>query len=342
VRKIYWWYGVENLELTEIRRRLVENRVAQKGHSGQIKMPWHKNVLYGMLKGTHYYGEVTVHAAGQTWKVDCPAIIEKWVWDKVQERIKASKSYPMRHYTEAHLMAGLLYCAACGHIMHARTSYYRLKSGVEHVRRRLYHCTVAWQYPDVYNCKRHFGAKKLEAEVWDLLSHALEHPEIIKQQLEEKANRLKLESLDIEERIERLAARVKEIQEERQWLIVQARKKVITDAEFENQMNLLAEQKSAVDFELQELQQATTQRDEAERIIAFANEFFADLRGAMNYLNQPTKGLSDQEQRKIAEEERRILKMLVTRIDLDQEGNLKVAGVLDKKIVTAQIKSPIH
>ncbi len=86
----------------------------------------------------------------------------------------------------------------------------------------------------------------------------------------------------------------------------------------------------------------TALRVEAIRLLELANEFFANLREGLGYLNQPEKGLSAEERMKIAEEKRRILQMLVTRIELDQQGNLTIEGMLDRNVITTQIKSPRH
>jgi site-specific DNA recombinase len=341
VRKLFWWYGVERVELTEIRRRFVENKVPQKGRQ-KIKIPWSKNIFYRMLKATYYYGTVSINAVGQKWELDCPTVVEKWIWDKAQERIKAAKSYPVRHYKEIHLLGGLIFCGVCGHRMQGKHGYSGPKHDPDRYLRRLYYCHAAWQYPDMFSCKRNFGARKVERTVWGLISNALEHPDLIREQVEAKAREMEKETEHVQDRVVSLTRNLQTIQEERQWLIVQARKKIITEAEFETQINLLAEQRDAVERELQDLRQATTQRDEAERIIAFAAEFFSSLRDGLAYLNQPDKGLSDEEKRKIAEEKRKVIEMLVTRIELNQEGHIKIEGLLDKNIVTANIKSPQH
>lgn len=339
VRKLFWWYGVDRLELTEIRRRFVEGKVAQKTRQ-IIKIPWSKNIFYRMLKATHYYGVLSVHAAGQAWELECPAIIDKWVWDKAQERIKASKSYPLRNFKEPYLLAGMIFCGECKHRMTGKHNYRHSKRKGERIRTRFYRCPAAWQYPDVYSCRRHFSAKKVEGTVWELISRALMHPALIQEQLRQRQREIAANSEQAESRIQSLTAKIQSIQTEREWLIVQARKKVITESEFETQMSMLALERESVGLELQELKQAFTHRDEAAQLIAFAEEFFKNLREGLAYLNQPEKGLAHEEKLKIAAQKRKIIEMLVTRVELDQQGNITVEGMLDKNIVTASVKSP--
>lgn len=342
VRQIFRWYGVDLVPLSEIRRRLIENQVPQKGHSGAIKVPWQKNILYRILKGTHYIGALTVNAVGDKWKIDCPPLVEKWVFDKCQERIATSKSYPARHWDEVYVLAGMVYCGVCGHRMGAKTSYRRVKSGEERISGRFYRCTQACEYPESYKCSKYFSARRVEARVWDVVCNALEHPEVIREQIERKAKRLESECTDVETRIEQLSRRIQGIQEERQWLIEQARKKIITEGEYEVQMGLLAGQREEFEGELQELKQATTHRDDAAKLLAMANQMFEDWRTVRDYLNQPEKDLTEEKRREILTEKQRFLKWLVTRVDLDQEGNLGIEGVLDANVVAAQIKKPIR
>ncbi len=338
VRKLFWWYGVERLELTEIRRRFVEGKVAQKTRQ-RIKIPWSKNIFYRMLKATHYYGVLTVNAVGQIWELECPPIVEKWVWDKAQERIMANKSYPMRNFREPYLLAGMIFCAECGHRMTGKHNYYTAKRKGERIRYRFYRCHAAWQYPDVYSCRRHFGVKKVDGTVWNLISQTLEHPALIQEQIKARAEQIDTDSETAEARIGILTQKIQNIQEEREWLIVQARKKVITESEFETQMQVLALERESVSLELQELKQSFTQRDEAAQLVAFAEEFFKNLSEGLAHLNQPEKGLGWDKRLEIAAQKRKIIEMLVTKVSIDQEGNLTVEGTLDKNIVTASIKS---
>lgn len=136
VRMIFEWYAIEEMTIYRIAQKLEEMGIpAPKGGK------WHKEVISRMVKNPHYIGKVVCNSRPTIMVVEngerkmkrrkvpqeeCiiaegkhPAIIDKDVWDKAQERAKNAP----RHRDDMKLvnvLAGMLRCSQCGYIMDRR------------------------------------------------------------------------------------------------------------------------------------------------------------------------------------------------------------------------------
>lgn len=104
---------------------------------------WSKNTLSVMLKnpvyvGTRVYFKHNYHdrssiqpkhvRSKEEWVTKenaHPAIIDKELFDKVQERFTLRKGRDGRHYDSPHLLSGFLYCTHCGHRYFGQYKYHK-------------------------------------------------------------------------------------------------------------------------------------------------------------------------------------------------------------------------
>ena len=136
VRMIFDLYAIERMTTYGIVQKLEEMGIpAPKGGK------WHKEVISRMVQNLHYIGKVVCNSRPTIMVIEngerkmrrrkvpldeCiiaegkhPAIIDKEVWEKAQER---SKNAP-RHRSDTDLvnvLAGMLRCSQCGYIMDRR------------------------------------------------------------------------------------------------------------------------------------------------------------------------------------------------------------------------------
>jgi DNA invertase Pin-like site-specific DNA recombinase len=89
--------------------------------SGKTDIIWVKGTIYQLLKNTVYFGKgkleninnkVTKESTIRYF--DAPVIIDKGLFDNVQERFSLNKSQSDKGRTEISLLRGLLFCGLCG------------------------------------------------------------------------------------------------------------------------------------------------------------------------------------------------------------------------------------
>lgn len=136
VRMIFDWYAIEGMTIYRIAQKLEEMGIpAPKGGK------WHKEVISRVIRNLHYIGKVVCNSRPTVMVIEngerklrrrkvpleeCiiaegkhPAIIDKDVWDKAQERAKDAP----RHRSDTPLvnvLAGMLRCSQCGYTMDRR------------------------------------------------------------------------------------------------------------------------------------------------------------------------------------------------------------------------------
>lgn len=223
VRLIFDLYAIKGMSAYGIVQKLEEMGIsAPKGGK------WHKEVISRMVQNLHYIGKVVCNSRPTVMVIEngerkmrrrkvpldeCiiaegkhPAIIDKEVWDKAQER---SKNAP-RHRSDTTLvnvLAGMLRCSKCGYIMDRRN----LPSGAR------YFCPAR-------SGKQCFKSVKCDV-VLDALRVALEQSEL--PALKSKVENDEGNSRKIQERI--LAKLNKQMsdyrdQEEQQYELLETRK----------------------------------------------------------------------------------------------------------------------
>lgn len=139
------------------------------------------NSFQKTLSNTKYIGEITIN--GETYVNYCPPIIDKKLFERVQERLKENKHYSAkRKAEEVFLLTGKIYCGYC------ESSIVGI-SGTSHTKKRhsYYVCSNRFKHK---SCNKQYEKKGyLE---WYLVSQ-------IKEKLADEATRKELARLLIDE-----------------------------------------------------------------------------------------------------------------------------------------------
>ena len=239
VKAIFDWY-VGGVSVKEIRRRLITEKAPQKGRA--YKRAWHEGVIRGILHNEAYTGTAIVTWGGVPYEVPCPGIVSKATFQKAQERMAHNQTWRNRNVKLPYLLGGMLKCGDCGNLWHSKGTRYRYKNGKRFERKtpmRHYRCAIAAKYPDECSCNKSINADLLEQTVWDAVTDLLRNGEGIKEKIDKRIAELRETREERQAEAYRLEAKFNALQQERQWLILQARKQVITQEDFEAQLEML-------------------------------------------------------------------------------------------------------
>jgi len=146
---------------------------------------WVKGTIYQILKNTVYYGKGKlaniVNNASKEKKIryfDAPAIIEKGLFDNVQQQFNLNKSRSDKGRLEPALIRGLLYCGLCNKpyvfANNNKKRVYRDSDMRSNINQRL-------------GCKNgQLNVKMGDEAVWKSLKHIYEYEQYVKKTGEEK------------------------------------------------------------------------------------------------------------------------------------------------------------
>ncbi|MEE8373397.1 MAG: recombinase family protein, partial [Dehalococcoidia bacterium] len=199
VREIFRWMVEERLTLNGITYRLRELGIPTPSGKGY----WIRSTVYGMLTNTSYIGktycfthvhketdkhykenrkgrktaiEKRPHEEGLEIEGATPPIIEPWLFESVQEKLRQNKSQPNREGKVKYLLRGHLYCSRCGR---KYWGYARERDGQPAPDRR-YYCmgrrTIIT--PDKCDNSGH-KADPIESIVWQQVERILSRPDLV-------------------------------------------------------------------------------------------------------------------------------------------------------------------
>ena len=312
--------------IKELRRRLVARGDKQKTDTPK-KKPWARGVIYSILNTETYLGAMTYHVDGETYKVPVPPIIDQETFDKAHENMRGRQRYPVRNARElGFLLMGKLYDPH-GHRMNYRINrynYYATKaSGGKKVRQErknpLAYGTCSVAYDDgPCDFRRVVRLRAIEQAVWDKVAPFLLDPQNIKQVASELVAKWqgdrKKHRADVE-KLERLLARLKE---ERQWVITQGRKGVLTDDDMAEQLVVVTQEERDARRKLADAKRAANAGAGLLQMVNELADFLRSYEGElMELASIPLKDMS-LEQRKIVQ---RWFDAVVVRVDLEGEGD---------------------
>ena len=133
IRKAYEMYAEGNQTLDTIGMFLAQNQLLTK-HGKKI----HRTRATFILSNPFYYGHFRY--AGEVYEGKFEPIVDKKLWDKVQEVMKERGRPRLKQKNDPQIYCGLLSCGTCGMMI---TGEYRVKkqvSGKEHYY-TYYHCS---------------------------------------------------------------------------------------------------------------------------------------------------------------------------------------------------------
>ncbi|RPI31690.1 MAG: recombinase family protein, partial [Chloroflexota bacterium] len=347
VRQIYEWYnGGENA--MEIRRRLIAANVPSR-----VSKIWSKASIHNILDFEGYAsGEYTTTLDGEVFTIACPPIISMDTWLKSREVREGNKRYRGRNVKEDYLCRSLVICM-CGWKWLARTSYGKYQKG----KSGYYGCARKDIQPEQVHpdCPGTIGCKKLDAFVWDFICSVCRKPDIIHKAIDNKIKALQEEQETTQDEAEQLQREIDNIAQERQWVITQARKKIITEEDMELQLAALHFQAIDLRKKYNDAKAATAVKSQAESLKAWADKYLKEIEAGLAVLEIDPQDLGEAEREKlyegleaarflekyegdtikalrwaIFEEKRRVVKTLIRQV-------LVVKGKSGEKIIVPQL-----
>jgi len=145
---------------------------------------------------------------------------------------------------------------------------------------------------------------------------------------------LRRDESDAQARIDRIQNELGRLGDERQWGITQARKKTITDEDMEQQLATLTAQENEPKRELMDKSLLVGNR--AEQLLEFVNQYRANLRGKLDWLNSEPQTPEEGERQFKAR--RQIVEAIVKRVNVYTDKTVKVVFEFDLTGMDEQIK----
>jgi len=329
VRQIFAWFAYGDADypggvpINEIRRRLIAMGARQK--TGRATVPWARGVIYSILHTSTYTGEMVFHVNGDAYPIPVPQIIDQETFDKAQERLRKASEYPVRNIRDdGFLLVGKMYDPH-GHRMDYQIHRYLYRTLANGERRRYDRkrkfvyckCSRAYQH-GTCDFRRMLDVQKIEQAVWSAVAPFLLDPQNVKRVaagLIEKWQAERDQHQATMERLERVLARLKE---ERQWVVTQGRKGILTDTDMAEQLAVLGQEEKDARRELAEAQTAA---NAGAGLLAMVNELAEFLKGYEGELTKlaatPLKDMT-LDQRKMIQ---KWFDAVVVRVDAIGEGD---------------------
>lgn len=325
VRQIFAWYN-ERTPILEIRRRLIQAGVPQKGGNAFRKTEWSRNVIQFILGAAKEYafGIKTQSRGGETFTMQVEPIIDMATYERFLQVREANINHPARHIKQNYLIGGLLYCA-CDRKWGARTipAMRRNQDGqwVKTGEYGRYYCRQEHEEYISPDCPRTISSVKADSIAWGKVCEAINKPEILLAQARKMVAELQdnAETLDAEQ--DRIQNELDTLTMERQWIITQARKGAITESDMDYQLGAIALQELSLKREYADIGQAVNiyaLGDWETRVV----EYLADLQAGLDSLNVIPQ--NDEERLEIFEFKKQTVNTLVKRVTIDRDRQLHV------------------
>lgn len=255
VKQIFAWY-LEGVAVREIRRKLIKAGVPQK--QGYAKRPWTPPIIRDMLKNPAYTGRLVVNWNGRPYELTLPAIVDTATFQKAQAKMAHNNAWRDHNKKLDYLLSGLLRCGHCGSTWRCWGRRFKYRNGERSLRNkpsRYYQCGIGgYDYEGECPHKRAINANILEPVVWRAIEDFANNPGDVEERIQARIEELKATHDQRQAEAEKLKDRLNGLQEERQWCILQARKGIITQADFEGQLAMLDIEQAECLTALQEAQ----------------------------------------------------------------------------------------
>ncbi len=265
-------------------------------------------------------------------------ILDQDSYEKFLKVREANKTYPARRMTRDFLVAGLLHCE-CGRRWQVRVASYTRKNrrGEKAPRKTIfptYYCPEQHKEHIHSECRRTIGGKMADQRVWEKVCVILNEPEVLIGWARKHIAELQ-ESADTHEaEVERLEKELEAVLTERQWIITQARKGKITEADMDTQL-------AAISIQEKEIRHTLAASKQASEIVALTDwedkvrEYLADLHAGLESINTPPQG--DEEAHEQFLIKRQTVLTLVDHVHITRDRQLKVTFKLDVLAIINQL-----
>lgn len=201
LRQIYSWIGNDGMTIRKVIKQLHENNMPPRRSKRGV---WSTGSLYSILRNKTYIGEAhfgatyaitpknpvnkevykkvrkssKAHRPESEWiKIQTPTIIEKELFEKVQNQLKINAVHSFRNTRHDYLLSGKIWCL-CGARRYAETL--RWKDGLS------YRCSSRIKsYPLPSACtEKIIRAEEADNVVWESVAALMSSPELLQQQIQ--------------------------------------------------------------------------------------------------------------------------------------------------------------
>lgn len=337
VRKIHEMFDAGE-GVWAIRRWLVNNGVAQKGHQAR-RHDWYPAILYNIIESEDYTGSATwKFGDGTSMSITIPQIISRDLWKRNQDRLQKDKDLSSRNAKGVYLLQGMLYCSECGRKMSARSvRHYRTRSGERRDYKSPKYEYVCY-YPSYFPEKSHArpaakGGPKLDWLVWrQIVDWGINKPELIREQVQKRQRALIAEGDSVNGEIAHARRRLSEVEQERTFYQRQAARGKITEQEFDGHMEATEESLGHWQAELERLMELRDNTAKVQAGLDYATELLTTLQDIVPDIDQTPKelkGMPKEERDKIMSIRQKIVRALCDRVFVSADWHIRIEGVID-------------
>lgn len=337
VRHIWTWYGT-GVGRNEIRRRLIAADAPQSlSMDGKRKHSWARNIVDAILKRDEYHTGIFITTfGGQSYEAQIPPIIDAETFGAVKRRINAFKAYPAGNMRASALVAGMIYCKACGRSMAMKSSWAgNRQNGKKYVYYRCYGYNEQTASP---GCAKTIRQDIVDAEVWRRVWAMLSEPERFEQALQARISQLQLEEVDAAKDVSNLERLLDDVLLERQRVIGFARKGLITEDDLETQLLSLTMQEQQLRRELSEKRLLTGNR--VDRLMEVAAIYRQNIQAGMDAINSEPR--TETQATRQFELRRKIVEALVSRVVVNSDKSISVEVEIDFPLLSINDTASAH
>lgn len=331
VRQIFTWY-CERVSIMEIRRRLIEAGVQQKGGSVPRKIQWSRSTIQAILKAGEEYalGIKRQSRGGEVFTLPVESIIPVELWQRSVTTRQLNKTQRKGYHVKYdYLCKGLIRCQ-CGRTWSARRSSYRAKSKLRKTPTGAYYCPEPHKEMRHPDCPRWIGCVKADEELWAKVESVLREPETLLAGAREHVGRLRANSGKVQLERDRLERELAQTADEVDMILTLARKRQITDEEMERQLAAIRQQEVYLRQKIGQLEVTVDLAGLVDWEVT-VREYLADLREGVEALAEFSSMEETVEEavRARFELRRAIVKALVERIEITKSRKMTVLFRLD-------------
>lgn len=321
VRQIWQWYA-KGVSVGSIRHRLIDACAPQsKTALVPRKHSWSLSVIGVILRRDSYFTGVFVTKwNGKEYEANIPTLIDADTYHAVVARRATYKAYPAGNLRSSALVAGHVYCAACGTVMSVTSSVRHRRQGI--VRDVYYRCHSYARLTPMQGCAGFYRQDAMDAIVWDRVWASISVPERFEQLLKERLTLLQSEDIDTEGDIAKMERQLDNVLLERQRIVGFAAKGIINEDDLATHIMTLTMQERSIRKELAEKSLLTGNR--VERLLEMASLYRKKIQAGMSALNaEPQSGELAAKQ---FEFRRKIVEGLATRVQVNPDKSVSVDG----------------
>jgi DNA invertase Pin-like site-specific DNA recombinase len=330
VRQIFEWY-IDGVPIKIMRKRLIAANAPQKMATNARQIRWSVGAIGAILHAAKEYttGVKIQRREGESFSIQHEPILDVKTYQRYL-KVKQKYTFPVRNIPrDDFLLRGLLFCP-CNYRMQVQINRPdREKWDGQWIPGKLsglYICSCRHDELVSPECPNHVNYRDADAEVWRQVCAAISNPDFLVEQARLIVEELKNHAMLFSSEKERLEKTLGNLFMDRQWVITQARKGVITEEAMETQLKEMSLLEVKLKGELGSLQQTIDERvlREWEPKV---RQYLDDLQEGLQVLNSTPETL--QEQAKVLDLKRRTIEMLVEKVVVDRSLQYTVTIRLD-------------